>query len=358
MAKKVLKVGIIGVGGISGVHHSGYTKCPDAELWAICDIKPNVLKEKSKLYSVPKERCFLDHRDLLKLKEIDAVSICTPNKSHCEITVNALKAGKHVLCEKPIAMNAKEGQKMVDAATKARRILQIGLMQRFRSDVNYIKSLVDDGTLGDIYYARCQAIRRRGVPSWGVFGQKAENGGGGLIDIGVHAIDFTWYAMGMPRPVAVSGASYHTIGDTPGHWGCFGEWDWKKYTVEDFVYGMVRFANGATMSIECSFIANLDRGREAFHLAGAKGGAGIDPLNIQLELNGHLMDCTPQDIMPVNKLNKPTILSNHELEIEHFCDCILRKKPTRVPGHEVNWVQKIIDGLYASAKAGKELPIR
>ena len=356
-AKKKLKVGIIGVGGISGVHYSGYSKCEDSELWAICDIKPDVLKQKSEMYKVPKERCFTDHRELLKLKEIDAVSVTTPNKAHCEITVNALKAGKHVLCEKPMAMNAREGQKMVDTAKKCRRILQIGLMQRFRGDVNYIKQLVDNGTLGDIYYARCQAIRRRGVPSWGVFGQKEENGGGGLLDIGVHAIDLTWYAMGMPRPIAVSGSLYKTIGNTPGHWGIFGEWDWKTYTVEDFVYGMVRFANGATMSIECGFIVNLDRPREGFHLAGTKGGAGIDPLNVQLELNGHLMDCTPQDVMNVHKNNKPSSIGTHELEIEHFCDCILRNKPTRVPATDIIWVQKIMDGLYASAKAKKELKI-
>ena len=355
--KKQLKVGIIGVGGISGVHHSGYTKCEDAELWAICDIKPDVLKETSEKYAVPKERCFLDHRDLLKLKEIDAVSVCTPNKCHCEITCNALKAGKHVLCEKPMAMDPREAQRMVTAARKARRLLQIGLMQRFRADANYVREVVEQGEIGEVIYARCHAVRRRGVPSWGVFGQLEEQGGGGLIDIGVHQIDLTWYMMGKPKPVAVSGQIYHTIGNTPNHWGMFGQWDWKTYTVEDFAVGLVRFETGATMAIECSFNANLDREDHSSHVVGTKGGAGIDPLSVQLELNGRLMDCTPHNVMSVDKNNKPTRLTHHELEIEHFCDCILKGKPTRVPGSETIWTQKIIDGIFRSAKMGKEVKI-
>jgi predicted dehydrogenase len=356
--KKALKVGIIGVGGISGVHYSGYSKCDASEVYAICDIKPDVLKAKSEKYEVPAERCFLDHRELLKLREIDAVSVCTPNKSHCEITCNALRAGKHVLCEKPMAMNPREAQKMVDLAAKKRRLLQIGLMQRFRADANYVKDLVDQGVLGDVYYARCHAIRRRGVPSWGVFGQLEEQGGGGLIDIGVHQIDLTWYMMGKPVPVAVSGQIYHSIGNTPGHWGMFGQWDWKTYTVEDFACGLVRFANGATMTIECSFIANLDRDSHASHILGTKGGAGIDPLSVQVELNGHLVDAAPTNVMAVDKDNNPTRLTNHELEVEHFCDCVLKGKPTRVPGSETIWTQKIIDGLFRSAKLRREVKIK
>ncbi len=358
MARKKLKVGIIGVGGISGVHHSGYSKCDAVELYAICDIKPDVLKEKSEKYEVPTERCFDDHRDLLKLKELDAVSVCTPNGSHCEITVNALKAGKHTLCEKPIAMNARQGQRMVDAAEKAGKILQIGLMQRFRADVNYVKDLVDAGELGDVYYARCHAIRRRGVPSWGVFGVKEEQGGGGLIDIGVHHIDLTWYMMGKPTPVSVTGQTYHTIGSTPGHWGMFGQWDHKTYTVEDFACGLVRFDNDATMTIECSFIANVDKDSGASQIVGTKGGAGISPLMVQTELNGHLMDCTPHHVMAVGEDGRPSRKTNHELEIEHFVNCIQAGKKTRVPGHEVVWVQKIIDGIYKSGETGKEVKIK
>ena len=357
MSKKI-KVGIIGTGGISGVHNSGYVKSGQAEVWALCDIMPGVLAAKSKAYNVPAERCFADYRGLLKLKEIDAVSVCTPNKTHMPITVAALKAGKHVLCEKPMAMNPGEAQKMVDASKVARRKLQIGHMHRYRADAGYVKGLVDSGVLGKIYFARCQAIRRRGVPSWGVFGRLEEQGGGGLIDIGVHQIDLCWSVMGKPIPVAVSGQVYRTIGNQPGHFGMFGAWDWKTYTVEDFACGLVRFANGATMSIECSFIANLDQDREGCHIVGDKGGASLSPLSVQVECDGHLMDCTPRDFVTVDLHGKPADISIHELELTSFVDAVQNDKPVLVPATETIWTQKIIDGIFRSAKAGKEVSIR
>jgi predicted dehydrogenase len=358
MAKN-LKVGIIGTGAISGAHNSGYVKSGMAEVYALCDIKPDVLKKKSEIYNVPLERCFEDYNDLLKIRELDAVSVCTPNKVHCPATLAAFKAGKHVLCEKPMAMTGEEAMKMDAASKKAGKKLQIGLMQRFRVDANYVHELVQQGMLGDIYYARCHAIRRRGVPSWGVFGQLSEQGGGGMIDIGVHQLDLTWWLMGKPRPVAVSGASYRTIGNEPGHMGQFGVWDHKTYTVEDFVSGYIRFANGATMTMECGFICNLDKAHEGCHIVGTKGGAGLSPLQVQIELNGHLCDCTPNDMVSVDLHGQRDAgLSNHEKEVASFCDAILNNKPVWVPGSEVVWVQKMINGLYASAKAKRELPIK
>jgi predicted dehydrogenase len=357
--KKTLKVGIIGTGGISQAHYNGYTKTNGlADVYAICDIKPDVLARKGEAYKVPQERCFLNYRDLLALPEIDAVSVCTPNKLHCPMTVDALRAGKHVLCEKPMAMNAQEAARMNDAAKKARRKLQIGLMQRFRTDANYLKKIVEQGVLGNVYYARCQAIRRRGVPSWGVFGQLEPQGGGGIIDIGVHMIDLTWWLMGCPKPVAISGTTYRTIGNEPGHIGQFGQWDWKTYTVEDFAVGLVRFANGATMNIECGFIVNLDKQIENCHLVGDKAGASLNPLAVQTEIGGHLCDCTPNDIVKVDLHGKRDDgLSTHEREVASFVDCILNDKPVRVPGTEVIWPQKIINGLYRSAEMKREIRI-
>ncbi|MFP4104986.1 MAG: Gfo/Idh/MocA family protein [Phycisphaerae bacterium] len=357
MAKKKLKVGIIGTGGISGVHHSGYEKCDLSELVAICDIKPEVLKEKGDKWDIPEERRFLDHKDLLKLDEIDAVSVCTPNKSHCEITVNALKAGKHVLCEKPMAMNPAEAKKMNDAAEKAGKKLQIGLMHRYRPDAEFVKELVDTGELGDIYYAQCKAVRRRGVPSWGVFGQLEEQGGGGTIDIGVHQIDLTWWLMGCPQPVSVSGATYQSIGNTPGHWGQFGKWDHTTYTVEDFAAGFVRYENGATMSIECSFCVNLDQDREGQHIVGTKGGAGLSPLSVQMEKGGHLMDCTPHHFVQTDLHGQPIKMRNHEKEVADFCRAVVEDDSVLVPGTQAIVTQKIIDGIFRSAKAGKEVKI-
>ena len=356
MAKK-LKIGIIGTGGISGVHFSGYAKSRVAEIHALADVNDRALSSRARENNVPAERCFNDYRKLLNLKELDAVSICTPNTFHCRQTVDALKAGKHVLCEKPMAMTPAEARRMVSAEQQAGRKLQIGLHNRFRNDAAFIKKLVDGGALGNIYYARCQAIRRRGVPSWGVFGQLDKQGGGGLIDIGIHMIDLTWWLMGCPRPVAVVGQTYKTIGGTGGHVGQFGKWDHKTYTVEDFACGLVRFEKGATMSIECGFIANLEQDQMGCHIVGDKGGAGLSPLSVQVEMNGHLTDCTPRNIDAMDKPSPLGNLSDHDKEVVAFCQSIIKDQPVAVPGAEVIWVQKIIDGIYRSARAGKEVAI-
>ena len=344
---KSLKVGLIGAGGISRVHIEGYQMCPNVEVLAICDIDTKRAKAQAEKFGIT--HWSDSAADVLRMKEIEAVTVCTPNYDHKASTIKALRAGKHVLCEKPIAMNAREGQAMVDAARKARRKLQIGLHMRFTGDVQFAKSLVESGQIGTPYYARSVSIRRRGVPSWGVFGQKKLQGGGPLIDIGVHAIDLTWYLMGCPRPVAVSGKTYETIGNTPGHVGAFGAWDYKTYDVEDFAVALVRFANGATMTVESGFCVNLDKNVFGCHVVGDKGGVGTGPLNVQVEMAGHLVDCTPNDIRKVE---------GHHAEVAAFVDAIRKKTPVPVPGSQVVWVQKIIDAIYASSKANKEIRLK
>jgi len=357
VAKK-LKVGVIGTGGISRVHFRGYIHSRAAKIYALADVDAAALARRADEYDVPAERCFTDYRKLLKLDELDAVSICTPNLLHARQSIDALRAGKHVLCEKPMAMNPREAQRMVDAAKATGKKLQIGLHQRFRNDAAFVKRLIEQGRLGKIYYARCRAVRRRGVPSWGVFGQLDKQGGGGLIDIGVHQIDLTWWLMGCPRPVSVSGQAYQTIGPEPGHVGQFGPWDHGTYTVEDFACGLVRFDNGATMSIECSFNVNLDGNHEGCHLVGDRGGAGLGPLSVQLEINGHLTDCTPHNVDDVDGGTPRARLGAHDKEVVAFCRSIQKDRPVLVPAAEAIWTQKIIDGIYRSAKSGKEVAIR
>jgi predicted dehydrogenase len=346
MAKKI-KVGIIGAGGISRVHIEGYQKCPNVEVLAICDVVPERAEAQAKQFNIP--NWFDSVGKLLRIKEIDAVTVCTPNIDHKRSTIRALRAGKHVLCEKPMAMNAREAQQMIDAARKTRRKLQIALNNRFRSDSQFLKKTIEAGTIGKPYYARSLSIRRRGVPSWGVFGQKKLQGGGPLIDIGVHMIDLTWYLMGCPKPVAVSGKTYETIGATPGHVGQFGPWDYKTYDVEDFAVALVRFADGAAMMIESAFCANLDKNVFGCHILGDKGGASLDPLAVQVEMSGHLMDCTPNYIPRSN---------GYHTEVAAFIDAIAKNKPVPVPAGEAIWTTKIIDAIYASSRQNREIRLK
>ncbi len=347
MARKI-QVGVIGAGGISGMHMGGYQASPHAELLAVCDTDVKRAEARAAEFGIP--HVFDSAEKLLRLKQIDAVSICTPNHDHKRSTLKALRAGKHVLCEKPIAMNAREGRQMVDAARKARRILQIGLNNRFQPEVQFAKKLIEAGKIGTPYYARSLSIRRRGVPSWGVFGRKELQGGGALIDIGVHAIDFTWYMMGCPRPLAVCGQTYRTIGDQPGHVGRFGPWDYKTYTVEDFAVALVRFAGGATMMVESAFCVNLPDDVFGGHVVGDKGGVSTGPLKVMLELNGHLTDCTPNDL--------PRGVKTHHVSVMEFVNSIVKRKASLIPGAQALWVQKIIDGIYASSQARREVRVK
>jgi predicted dehydrogenase len=344
---KTLKIGVIGAGGIAAAHLEGYKRCPNVDILAICDVVPDKAQKAAEANKIP--HWFGSADKLLAMKDIDAVSVCTPNIDHKRSTIMALKAGKHVLCEKPMAMNGKEALTMIAAAKASGKQLQIAFNNRFRSDVRFLKQLITEGVIGKPYYARSLSIRRRGVPSWGVFGQKKLQGGGPLIDIGVHAIDFTWFLMGMPKPVSVSGQTYETIGATPGHMGMFGPWDHNTYDVEDFATALVRFEGGATMMIESAFCVNLDKDIFGCQVVGEKGGCNLTPLQVYTEVGGHLMDCAPNYIKKNNEYHD---------EVAAFVDAILNNKPVAVPATQAIVTTQIIDAIYASSASGKEVRLK
>ena len=191
-----VRIGIIGCGGIANNKHMpSLKKVEQAEMVAFCDIIEERAQKAAKEYGVPGAKVYTDYRELLQDKSIDVVHVLTPNRDHSYITVDALEAGKHVMCEKPMAINTAEAQKMIDAAKRTGKKLTIGYQNRFRPDSRYLKQVCEAGDLGEIYYARAQAIRRRAVPTWGVFLDEEKQGGGPLIDIGTHALDLTLWTM-------------------------------------------------------------------------------------------------------------------------------------------------------------------
>jgi len=349
MSKK-LKIGIIGTGGISQIHMQGYASVPDlCEVVAFCDIIPERSKAASEKFGPGKT--YLDYRDLLKDKEIDAVSVTTPNNVHRQPTIDALNAGKHVLCEKPMGMNAAECKKMCAAAKKSGKILQIGLNTRWTGVCRFMKQFIDSGGMGDVYYARAQALRRRGVPGWGVFIDKVQQGGGPLIDIGVHILDVTLYLMGYPKPVSASGKTWDQLGKNPGLWNGMGEYDRSKFTVEDFAVGLIKFENDAVVTLESSFMGNMDGNPFQAQLYGTKAGALIkvyddDPIEIYTEQNKQLFNMKPANVLHVE--------SSHEDEVRAFVDAIVHKKPSPVPGEQGLVLNAVFDALYKSSDTGKE----
>jgi predicted dehydrogenase len=204
-----LKYGIAGCGGIAaGKHLPALEKIKDIEVAAYCDIIRERAEAYNRKYSDGKAKVFSDYHDLIQ-EDLDAVLVLTPNRSHSEITVAALDAGKNVLCEKPMAINYKEAQAMIAARDRNKKLLTIGYQYRFRPDCLYLKAECEDGALGEIYYARATWLRRRGVPTWGVFLNETEQGGGPLIDIGTHALDLTLFMMDNYEPAYAVGSVYH-----------------------------------------------------------------------------------------------------------------------------------------------------
>lgn len=350
MSKKV-KIGVIGTGGIAnGAHLPGYTQIPDdCEIFALCDIDAEALSRTAAKYPHVKH-LFKDYHDLLALPEIDGVSVCTPNYVHYQPTIDALNAGKNVLCEKPIAMNAVQAKEMVATARKAGKILQIGYNSRFQPSNQTLKRFIDAGELGDIYYARAQALRVRGIPGWGVFIDKSKQGGGPLIDIGVHMLDLTLWFMGHPKPTHASGVTYQKFGKRDDIVGFMGQWDHKNFTVEDMAAALIRFENGATIVLESSFVANLKNEFQNVTLLGTEGGAEAYPLSVTQERHRSVFSYEPK-IPGGNNLN------THYAEMKAFVECIRDKTEPLVKGEHGLMVAQIMDAIYRSAEAGHEVPI-
>ncbi|OGV58987.1 MAG: hypothetical protein A2X49_14925 [Lentisphaerae bacterium GWF2_52_8] len=353
MGKK-LKLGIIGLGAIGKVHSDAYVaNSKDAEIFAICDAMPERVKEQGEKLGV--KNTFTDYKKLLA-SDVDAVSICTGNTTHMEIAVAAFKAGKHVLVEKPMAMNAVQAAKIVEAATKSRKTLQIGMVWRQSAEARLVRKYVEDGVLGNIYHMRAVMIRRRGIPGLGGwFTTKAQSGGGPLIDIGVHWFDIAMHLSGHWNPSSVSATCSGRFGSKMRDYKYVGMWAGPPnfngvFDVEDHAMGMVRFGSKATMAFEISWAANAEE-EMYVDLLGDKGGVRLfngKPLKLLTEFNGNIADVNPQYADNENRFH---------LQAQKFIAACRGECPPAATGKEGLTNMKLIDAVYASSKAGREVKI-
>jgi predicted dehydrogenase len=340
-----LRIGLIGCGGIARRRHApALAAIRDIEVAAICDVDPVCTSAVADQFKIA--QVFGDYRDMLEHGEIDAVDICTPNFLHATPAIEAMQAGKHVLVEKPIGRNAEEAQAIIDASRKTGKKLMVGQCLRFCSDAIALKRFVDAGKMGDMYYGRVRAIRRRGIPTHGNFIDKDRQGGGPLIDIGVHWLDYALWLMGHPKPVSVSGAAYTKFGNRSDVYSPFGRWDHEKFTVEDFASGLVRFENGATLTIEASFAANIEKDAMDLAIMGTEGGLQANPARMFREEDGNMYDLTPVSLPEVNM---------YQGELQAFVDCIKNDTTPPVTGEQALMVMKILDGIYESSNRGAEV---
>lgn len=350
---KRLRLAFIGTGGISTVHLLALTHIPEFEIVAGCDINPERLEWFKQQPGCANAKVYTDYNEMLKKEKLDAVDICTPNGVHCPSAIAALNAGCHVITEKPMAMNPAECQKMVDAAKKNKKLLCVGFQYRYAPQTQIFLNAAKSGLIGDIMYAKVHALRRRGVPNWGVFGQKALQGGGPMIDIGVHMIESCHHAMGQPKPVAASGMTWTFLGDKPSQvYSMWPNWDYKTYTVEDLAVGQVRFENGALMQIESSFCGHLKEDVMTWEIMGTKGAYSFKDHTIFTDLAGAMVDATASYVPDASF---ETLFTS---KLQQFADAILTGVPLVADGEEGMTVQKIIDGIYRSAaKNGAEVKI-
>ncbi|WP_413375022.1 Gfo/Idh/MocA family protein [Alkalihalobacillus sp. 1P02AB] len=350
----MLKVGVIGVGSISHSHLKPYLENERVELVALCDINEKRLAEKGMLYHV--SRLYSDYRELLQSKELDAVSICTWNNSHAEIAIAALEAGKHVLVEKPLSMTVDEAFAIQQAAEKAKKVLQVGFVRRHADNAKLLKTFIESGELGEIYYAKASCLRRLGNPG-GWFSDLSKSGGGPLIDLGVHMIDICWYLMGKPNPVSVSGNTYFKLGNRSHieHLSYYkaADYDPALNDVEDLTNAFIRFENGASLFVDVSFTLHSQKDEINVQFFGDKGGAEIEPeLSLVSEKNNTILNITPQ--MDQLGFDFTKAFTN---EINHFVDCCIDGKETIAPLADGIQVMKMLNAVYESAKTGKEVEL-
>ncbi|MFD1957307.1 Gfo/Idh/MocA family protein [Paenibacillus thailandensis] len=363
MADNKLKVGIIGCGGIAFQKHMpSLAKQTDlAEMTAFCDIVPEKAEKAAREFGGEQAAVYTDYRDLLKDETIDVVHILTPNLQHSFITVDALEAGKHVMCEKPMAINSAEARKMLEAAKRTGKKLTIGYQNRFNDDSQTLYKACREGRLGEIYMAKAHAVRRRAVPTWGVFADKEQQGGGCLIDIGTHALDLTLWFMDNYKPVSVSGSVFHKLKDKP-EGNMFGPWDPQTLHVEDSAFALVKMENGATIFLESSWALNTTDVKEAkASLFGTEGGAEMkqtadfrSEIVFNQVLYGKLTEMKPTAGPPIAYFG-PDGEDPGSREARQWLESIVRDTEPLVSPEQAYVVTQILEAIYRSAETGKEV---
>ncbi len=359
---KTLKIGMIGAGNIANTHLKAYKQIPGAEVVAICDIDPVRLEKTRQKFDMDPAHCYTGVEAMLAAeKELDAADVCVWNVNHASCAIAALRAGLHVICEKPMAYNAAEAEAMKAEAEKAGKLLMIGFVLRFSSENAVVRDLIEGGTLGEIYYSKATYLRRHGNPG-GWFSNKALSGGGPVIDLGVHVIDQTRYLMGSPKPVSVYAALSHKLGNRPElkngvDWRPYGATDHDVCDVEDFGTALIRYDNGAVTLLETSYDFNGESVAKK-ELYGTKGGIvlGGEKPKLYTDVNGYLADTE----ISLEKLKGGSGDSDNIFfnELSHFVDCITNGTPCTATAEDGIWVMKILDAIYESGRTGREVLIK
>ncbi|NLW87073.1 MAG: Gfo/Idh/MocA family oxidoreductase [Planctomycetes bacterium] len=347
-----VRIGLVGAGKIAQVCCAKILEHPSAAVTAVHDVNAQRMEQLRQAHQIPNACATVEA--MLARDDVDAVYIAVPNKFHKPLAVKALNAGKHVLLDKPFAMNLAEAQEIARAAREARKILMLGMNQRYCPDSQKIRSIVADGGLGEIYHAKAFWMRREGIPRLGTwFCNRSTAGGGCMLDIGVHVLDLCLFLMDNWSPVSVFGCTYSKFGSRglgEGGWG-LSECENIPFDVDDLTTATVRFANGASVSIDASWAAHMDvHNKNDVLLFGTQAGAGTYPARL------FRRDPHREGYSVIEDVNAK-IAMKHADRFHNFVNVILGIEEPLVTVEQALVVQKIIDGIYESCRTGKSVDL-
>ena len=355
---KVVKVGIIGSGGIARSHANAYLAMENVQIVGVADVIPGKAQQFIKDLGIEHAQAFEDHKKMLEL-EMDGVSVCTPNVFHHLTSIDALRAGKHVLVEKPLAFTLEQGIEMVQVAKEMGKMLSVGFQPRYDPNMQKVTNIVQAGELGDVYYVEVGGGRRRGMPG-GTFINKELAGFGAMGDIGTYSLDLALNALGHPKPLTVSAYTSNYFGTNPLYHP-----EADKFEVEDFGVAMIRLEGGIVLNFKISWAMHMDTlgptiflGRDAgLKLTPAGSGpwsgvwdGGIGSMSMFHDVdNEHI-----ETIIPIVEHE----LNIFDEKIYDFVVAIKEGKLAPIPGEEILFNQAIIDGIIRSSKEGREVDIQ
>ncbi|MDR9946596.1 Gfo/Idh/MocA family oxidoreductase [Enterobacter sichuanensis] len=342
-----LRVAIIGAGQVAEkVHASYYATRSDVQMVAVMDSHPEQAQAFAERHAIPS--AWQDVREMLEAVKPDVVSVCSPNRFHFEHVMAALEAGCHVMCEKPPAMTPQEADQMRIAARKVGKVLAYDFHHRFALDTQQVREAVMNGALGEIYFTTAQALRRCGVPGWGVFTNKSLQGGGPLIDIGIHMLDAAMYVLGFPAVKRVTAHSFQRLGNRKSS-GQFGTWDPAQFTVEDALFGTIEFCNGGILRLDTSFALNIrEQSIMNVTFCGEKAGATLFPAHIYHDDAGVLHTLTQREEADDR---------HHLRSMDAFVRHVLGEPVTIADAEQGLVIQQLVAALYESAETGESVSL-
>ncbi|MCD7805867.1 MAG: Gfo/Idh/MocA family oxidoreductase [Lachnospiraceae bacterium] len=350
-----IRVGVVGCGGIANQKHLPAMKhVGKFELVAVCDLIEERAQKAKEEFGTPDTRVYADYQELLK-EDVELVYVLTPNNAHAPVSIAALEAGKHVICEKPMAKTYAEAKAMLEAAKRSHRILTIGYQNRYRADSRYLKRACENGELGEIYYAKAHAVRRRAVPTWGVFLDAEKQGGGPLIDIGTHALDLTLWMMDNYEPEMVMGSVYRKLADQKETGNAWGDWDPEIFTVEDSAFGFIRMKNGATIVLESSWALNTTDVKEArTTLCGTLAGADMEK-GLRINRVKYGRQCIEEPDLKSGGVDFFEGSSEDPADIEQMVlyNAVVNGGELVVKPEQALTVTRILEAIYESGRTGK-----